>query len=195
MLRMTAVVCVLAAPVCGAGIAVAASEAAAKKHQPKKLRAPSRCAGASMTAVDEASRRRASKVVMCLVNRARRANGRRPLRRSRSLAQAALRHSIDMVAGTYFSHFSASGDVRRRAIRAGYVRRRSTGLLGETLAWGAGSGATPGQLVAGLMSSRSHRRTLLRRRYREIGVGLVLGAPATNVGAAAATLTVALGRR
>lgn len=132
---------------------------------------------------------------MCLVNRARRAHRRRPLRRSKPLARAAARHSLEMVGGGYFSHIGISGDVRRRAIRSGYVRGRSDGLLGETLSWGAGLGATPARLVSALMSSRPHRRTLLSRRYREVGIGFVLGAPATNVGASAATLTLAFGRR
>ncbi len=204
MLRRMAIVCVLVVPASGPAVAAGDTKhGSAKKHGSKKhgsakqhASATRECVGASLTAVDEATRRKASKVVLCLVNRERRAHRVRPLRRNRPLAKAARRHSAAMVIGKYFSHASPGGDVLSRATRSGYVLRRSRHtLLGETLSWGAGSGATPARLVASFMSSPAHRRTLLSRRFRDLGIGLALGAPATNVADSAATLTLNFGRR
>ncbi len=192
MSRRIAVLCVLAAQAFGGQIATAAPKHDSRKHASK----PGKCAGAESAPVDEATRRRASRVVLCLVNRARRAHRVPPLRRSKPLAKAAVRHSAAMVGGKYFSHFSFGGaDVRRRATRAGYVRKSRQTILGETLAWGAGPSATPMGLVMLFMSSPPHRATMLSRRYRDLGIGLALGAPATNVADSAATLTLNFGRR
>lgn len=188
------VVCVLAVQAFGAEMAAAASKNATKSGSNKADSARG-CTAATVPAVDEASRRRASRAVICLVNRARRAHGAAPLRRSKRLTRAAAQHSAAMVGGKFFSHRSSTGDVRRRAVRAGYLRSRRQGWVAETLSWGAGAGATPAHLVAAFMGSRSHRRTLLSRRFRHVGVGLALGAPRANVGDDAATLTIDLGRR
>lgn len=186
-----AIVCVLAAHALGAGVAAAATDDGSKTRDPS---APE-CAGANVPATDEASRERATKVILCLVNRERRALRRAPLRRSRPLARAAVRHSVWIIRRRSFSHSGSKGDVLRRAQRTGYVRRGSRRvLLGETLAWGAGPDATPAALVASFMGSRAHRRTLLNKRYRDVGIGLALGAPAA-VAEHAATLTLDLGRR
>lgn len=192
MLRRTAILCVLAAQAFGAEAAVAATKLSATKKDRSATRG---CWGARMAAVDEASRRKATRVVMCLVNRERRAHGKPVLRGSRSLARAALQHSAAMVGGRYFSHFNASGGVQRRAIRSGYARRPSQTSLGETLSWGAGPAANPARFVAMLMGSPPHRRTMLSRRFRDIGVGLALGAPTARTSGSAATLTLVLGRR
>lgn len=48
---------------------------------------------------------------------------------------------------------------------------------GENLIWGTGSRATPRSAVNAWMKSPPHRRTMLERRYRQVGVGVALGAP------------------
>ena len=49
---------------------------------------------------------------------------------------------------------------------------------GETLAWGTGAAqATPAARVSAWMRSRPHRRLLLSRGFREVGVGIAAGAP------------------
>lgn len=190
-MRTVAIVCVLATQALGAGVAGAATKDGSRNHDSS---APG-CAGANVPATDEASRERATKVILCLVNRERRALRRAPLRRSRPLARAAVQHSVWIIRRKSFSHSGSKGDVLRRARRTGYVRRRSGRLLlGETLAWGAGQDATPAALVASFMGSRAHRRTLIDKRYRDVGIGMALGAP-TSVTEHAATLTLDLGRR
>lgn len=182
MLRANAIAGAIALGVCyaiGSGTALAAEGGCA---QPGAM-------------TDSTTLERASGSVLCLVNSERGRYGLAPLRASRVLGRAAERHSRDMVTRQYFSHVSPNGaNVRERARRAGYVRKRRSGKVGETIAWGTDRLATPAELVRSFMNSDGHRRTLLDDRYRDIGVGLVLGAPVFGM-AEGATLTLDFGRR
>jgi uncharacterized protein YkwD len=121
--------------------------------------------------------------------------GRSPLRESSLLDAAAGRHSLDMVAGKFFSHAGSDGSsLRQRVARTGYLRGASSALVGETLAWGSGTYATPAQIVSAFLESPQHRRTMLDRRFRDVGVGLALGAPEPGI-SGAATATLDFGRR
>lgn len=210
MLRGTAIVCAIAALACSAQASAAAAPdvtaaagptaAPGPKYVPGKTAAPAPrsagCKGADVIASDEPSRRRAKQVVLCLVNRERAARRIAILRVSPSLARAAARYSTSMVQLQYFAHRSPAGDdVRQRAARTGYLRHGRATLLGETLAWGMDAMATPTGLVTAFMRSPGHRRTMLSRRYRDIGVGIALGAPAPDATGNAATLTIDFGRR
>jgi uncharacterized protein YkwD len=150
------------------------------------------CAAADAVVRGEAARSRAASTVLCLVNRLRASHGARALRPSAPLAGAASSHSAEMIAADYFSHAGLDGsDIRTRVVRAGYRAQ----LVDETIAWGSGPLATPAQFVESFMRSPLHRRALLDRRYRDVGVGLLLGAPAPGVRGPAATLTLNFGRR
>lgn len=211
LLRVIAIVCAITALACSAQASAAAAPDAAAAAGPtaapgltKPLgrtsapapRRASGCDGADVIALDEPSRRRAKHAVLCLVNRERAARRIAILRVSSSLARAAARYSTSMVQLQYFAHRSPAGDdVRRRAARTGYRRHGRATLLGETLAWGRDATATPTELVTTFMRSPGHRRTMLSRRYRDIGVGLALGAPAPDATGNAATLTIDFGRR
>jgi uncharacterized protein YkwD len=151
------------------------------------------CARAA-TAAKDATLRLASDSVLCVVNRERAMHGVRALRASRLLSRSAQRHSRDMVARRYFSHVSPNGmNARQRIQRTGYLRRRPGAKIAETIVWGSDRQATPGELIASFMDSPAHRPLLLDRRFREIGVGLALGAPVG--GTDGATLTLDFGRR
>jgi uncharacterized protein YkwD len=133
--------------------------------------------------------------VLCVVNRERRGHGLRAVRYSRPLSRSARGHSFDMVRRRYFAHDAPNGgSVHDRVLHSGYVRRRHPAKVGETIAWGTDNLATPRQLVGAFMQSPSHREIMLDRSYRDVGIGLVLGAPATVPGAGA-TLTLDFGRR
>lgn len=182
------------------GVPCTGTAAAKRKPQPGKTKArsaaASSCPGDDVMPVDEDTRQRAGQAVLCLVNRARAAHGTPAVRASQPLATAAESHSADMVAAGFFSHASADGaSLRQRVQRTGYIRRSKYTLIGETLAWGAGSFATPGQLFESFMASTVHRQTLLDGRFRDVGVGMTLGAPMPDVGGPAATLTLDFGRR
>jgi uncharacterized protein YkwD len=71
----------------------------------------------------------------------------------------------------------------QRIKRTNYLRGARGWTLGENLAWGTGSAATPARIVSAWMHSPGHRRNILDRRYREFGIGLALGAPTGGPGA------------
>jgi len=132
--------------------------------------------------------------VLCLHNRERSARGLRPLRENGKLRRAALGHSADMVAGGYFAHDSRAGaDMAERILRTGYARNRSWSL-GENIAWGTGSLATAAEIQRAWMESPGHKANILRRQFREIGIGIAVGAPIGS-GGDGATYTADFGVR
>ena len=156
--------------------------------------AESGCAQAAKLA-DATTLKRASRSVLCLVNGERARRGIAPLRASRLLARTARAHSRDMVARRYFSHITPNGmNPRQRIRRSGYLYKSPAARLGETIGWGIERDGTPAELVRAFMQSASHHDVLLDRHYRDIGVGLVLGAPIGTTGRGA-TLTLDFGRR
>ena len=126
-----------------------------------------------------------SQTTLCLLNRQRAQHGLGALHSNSHLALAAWRHSRDMVVHNYFAH----GDVLVRLARAGYFRGRRFWSVGENIAWGSGSSATPGAIVSMWMQSPGHRANILNGSFHEIGVGLVAGAPVPHVRGAATYTT------
>jgi uncharacterized protein YkwD len=127
---------------------------------------------------EAASRDALNSATLCLINRTRKARGRRAVSANRRLALAAERHAFDMVRRSYFSHDSPSGaDFVDRIRRTGYMRGSRGWSLGENLAWGSQHLGTPRSIVAAWMRSPGHRANLLRRGFKEIGVGVAPGAP------------------
>jgi uncharacterized protein YkwD len=98
----------------------------------------------------------------------------------------------------FFDHVSrvTGSTLVGRVKRTAYLARAQGWSLGENLAWGAGSRATPRETVQAWMRSPGHRQNILTRNFREIGVGVVLGAPADLPnGLRAATYTTDFGAR
>ena len=137
----------------------------------------------------------ANDAVLCLVNAERAKRGIARLKVAPALTRAAQAHSADMVKRQYFSHVTPGGwTPRRRIQRAGYVRKRA-GSVNETIAIGVAERSAPAALVRSLLDDLPHRRIVLSRRYRNIGVGLVLGYPTVDPPDQSTTLTVTYGRR
>jgi uncharacterized protein YkwD len=65
-------------------------------------------------------------------------------------------------------------------IRSGYVSANDGWMLGENLEWGTGRLATPRGAVRAWLDSPPHRANLLKRGYREVGIGIALGVPTGN---------------
>jgi uncharacterized protein YkwD len=106
------------------------------------------------------------------------ASARGPLRLDKRLSRADLRHSRDMVANRYFAHDSRSGaGFSARIASTGWMHGRSRWNVGENLAWGSGSLATPRAIVKAWMHSAGHRHNLLQARFHVIGIGIGAGAP------------------
>jgi uncharacterized protein YkwD len=153
------------------------------------------CAGATDVPTDQTTRQAASDAVLCLINVERAERGLAAVRVSTLLTSAAVFHAGDMVRRKYFSHITPSGQgLLKRIMRTGYLRGARRPQLGETLAWGSDMYASPAELVESLMESAEHKAIVLDGRFRDIGVGLVLGAPMDDMGTGD-TLTLNFGRR
>jgi uncharacterized protein YkwD len=150
------------------------------------------CKGINTVPVDETARRQATVAVLCLVNRLRARYHMRPVRASFGLTVAALQHSGDMVARSYFSHDGPGGDtLGDRARRSGYIQPHRSFAVSEAMAWG--EDATARSLVRSLRRSPEHRAILLDRDQRDVGIGLTLGAPVSGVSTSSATLVLEFG--
>jgi len=124
---------------------------------------------------------------LCLINAERRSRGLAPLHQHDGLTLAGARHAKDMVRARYFAHDSRSGDeFDDRIVRTGYTRGVRASI-GENLAWGSGTLATPRSIVRSWMRSPGHRRNILGKHYREIGIGVVRATPGHGDGATYAT--------
>ncbi len=152
------------------------------------------CAGAGADPV-KTSIRRISRATVCLLNKRRAARGLHRLRLNPRLSRAARTHSLDMVAERYFAHVSKRGqDVVDRIKRTGYLSSVRSWMVGENLAWGSGTLGTPRKIVKAWMHSAGHRHNILTGRFREIGIGIEVGTPASGA-QNGATYTTTFGAR
>jgi uncharacterized protein YkwD len=142
----------------------------------------------------QASLDRSIEATVCLINQARAQHGLGTLRSIGALERAAAAHSRDMVRRDFFSHDSPTGTTPQQRIdRTGYLAGARSWAVGETIAWGTGGYATPSSIVRGWLRSPGHRAILLDGRYRDLGIGIALGAP--NAGGGGATFTGDFGAR
>ena len=124
------------------------------------------------------------------LNAVRRQHGLLPLRVAVGLAAAAREHSLEMARLGYFSHSSAGGESFARRIARFYrMGKRRHWAAGENLYWSSGE-PDASVAVEAWLQSPEHRAVLLRRDWRELGVGAVFvsagpgiygGAPVTIV--------------
>ena len=150
------------------------------------------CAWATAVTASSGDRHRATRAVLCLVNRRRAGHGLRPLRVSGQLSAAARFHGADMVAHGYFSHEGSAGDsLQTRVRRSGYAASHPDFDVGEALAWGQQTSADG--LVQALMRSAVHRRILLAPAARDLGIGVAVGAPVAGVAGPSWTLVLDVG--
>jgi hypothetical protein len=120
------------------------------------------------------SHRRARAVILCAINRSRKAHGLPVWTPIRPLRVAAGRHAADMARHHYFAHASLGGSgPLTRLHRAGW----SGTAYGEALAWGCGHRASPRATVRGWLNSPPHRAILLSPLYRQAGLGIADRAP------------------
>jgi uncharacterized protein YkwD len=122
---------------------------------------------------------------LCLLNAQRSAHGLRELRANPRLRRAATGYVRLMASGNFFSHTSPSGSTPLSRITfTRYLRGARSWTIGENLAWGTGSFATPQGTVNAWMNSAGHRRNILNPTFREIGIGVTQGAPVSVAAAA-----------
>jgi uncharacterized protein YkwD len=179
--------------VAAATLAVAGALVAAPASAVARAHRAGSCANADLppTASNLASVRKAT---LCLINAQRTSRGLRALRSNSHLRAAADRYAREMVAKDFFGHVSPSGStVLQRIKNSAYLKPARSWAIGENLAWGTGTLATAAQTVRGWMSSPPHRRNMLDKGFREIGIGVALGAPGSND--PGATYATEFGRR
>jgi uncharacterized protein YkwD len=108
------------------------------------------------------------------VNRTRRGYGLRPLAYSAPLANAATEHAQALATAGVFTHnWPATGRLFSSWIRSFYpARGYRAWSAGENLLW-ASPGFNPASAVQQWLDSPMHRRVLLTKSWRELGIGVV----------------------
>lgn len=89
------------------------------------------------------------------------------------LTSAAQGHANNMAARRFFSH----GNVGARIRGSGYLRGARRYGYGETLAFDCGANSSPNGIVTRWMNSAFHRRIMLRRAFKHVGIGVVIWTP------------------
>jgi uncharacterized protein YkwD len=119
---------------------------------------------------------------LCLLNRVRARHGLGALQSNPALAAAASHHARDMVRRGYFSHWTPRGwSLGDRVRSTGYIHGRW--LVGENIGWGLGPMSTPRGMMHEWLRSPPHRANILRRSFRDVGIGIAGGSPAHRGGA------------
>lgn len=176
----------------------AAAEGAKSPARARKAQAAACSSASARISVSDETISTAASATLCLLNRERTTRGLKPLKIDRDLTKAAVAHSQDMVRRGYFEHESPNGrSPFDRILSTRYVPRGATWTLGENIGWGTESLAQPLALVKAWMNSPGHRRNVLDPRFREIGIGIVVGVPVRERGLdgqAGATYTTDFGR-
>lgn len=94
-----------------------------------------------------------------------------------ALQKAARAHSKDMIDRDYFSHTTKGGktyDLRLKSF--GYTPKGfSYYTTGENIAYGSGSLAAPDSIMRAWMNSPGHKKNILNRNFREVGIGTYTG--------------------
>ncbi len=106
--------------------------------------------------------------MLTLVNKERAAKGLRPVRADSALSNVARKHSMDMFARGYFSHYTPEGKDPFDRMRADHVIFLTAG---ENLALSQ----TLDMAHDGLMKSPGHRANILNPRFGRLGIGVLDG--------------------
>jgi len=119
--------------------------------------------------------------MMELVNRERALDGDQPLAFDFDLNESAELHSQWMIAVDQFSHEGAGGSTPTQRMQAAGYQLTGSWTTGENIAWQSLRGASGIQddvydLHVALMNSPGHRANILNGTFRELGVGIEVGA-------------------
>jgi uncharacterized protein YkwD len=139
----------------------------------------------------------AREALLCLMNAQRTARGLGRLKAQPALAVVAGRFARQMVRDRFFDHTSPGGSTMVSRIKGTtYLRHAQRWTVGENLAWGTGTLATPRATVEAWMHSADHRANLLDRNFTDAGIGIATGAPtALDADETGGTYVTDFGRR
>lgn len=134
--------------------------------------------------------------VLCLINEERASRDRRRLRKHEKLVEAAQAHTDTMQAtGCFLHECPGEPSLKQRLKRVGYIRADCTFFtFGQVIGFGTGADSTPRAMVQAWLGPDGHRKLILKRAFRDGGVGIRFGTP-TNPDANGTTFTVNLGAR
>src|SRR4051794_2608973 len=159
----------LAAVLLCASCVFACSAAAAT---PRASAAASGCAGATLqpTASDGAT---VDSATLCLVNAIRGAHHLHALHANGQLAKVASSQVASMIRWDYFADVRPSGQTPLSLVGVMRYPAHSAGFaVGQNIAWGTGSFASPEHIVSEWMASPPHRAIILTSGYRDAGVAV-----------------------
>jgi uncharacterized protein YkwD len=155
---------------------------------------PSPCTNAD-AGPSEVTGGRLANAFLCLLANERRSRGLPALRERGALTRSASAHALDMLQNRFFGHKSTAGETLGGRVRAaGYLVGARHWAVGEALHWGSGERSSPRAALKEMLASPAHRKIVLSRRLRDIGVAAVTYTLAGS-GKAAATYVVNMGRR
>ena len=148
------------------------------------------CPGADSTPA-EMSLQDARSTTLCLLNHERTSRGLKALRQNPGLQSTAQSYAQQMDERNFFDHVSPGGSTMVERIKRGsdYLRSGRSWTVGENLAWGAGGAERFDKIVRAWMQSSGHRKNILNGRFRDIGIGIVEGAPVKGIAAASGAAT------
>ena len=160
------------------------TRAMARKPKAKISQAPAACQNTDvLPSAENLELFRAA--ILCLHNQIRSQHDLPLLKDNGKLRKAATGHANAMVGAGFFDHASLDGDTFvDRIIGAGYTKRAAAWTLGEYLAWGTGDLSSAKGVMDAWMNSAGHKANILKRAYKEVGIGIKLGVPSdSGVGA------------
>ena len=130
-------------------------------------------------------------------NKARKKHGLKALCVHPILTKAARAHSKEMIDKDYASHNSFNGEsALERLERFGYTSEGySYYLYGENIARGCGSYGAPDNIFRWWMHSSEHRSNILKKKFREVGIGVSTGTYGTCTQARVYTVDFGVRRR
>ncbi len=115
---------------------------------------------------------------LCLVDRIRFAYGLRPLRANGALGRVADSQVSSMVSYDYFADVRPTGQTPMSLVGGTHYRAHASNIaVGQNIAWGTGSDATPAHIVAEWMASPPHRAIILNSEYRDAGTAVTAVLP------------------
>jgi len=118
------------------------------------------------------------KAMTCLIDRERARHGRHSLDSDGQLGRAAQHHTDVMLAKDCFSHrCPGEPGLGRRVKRTGYTK----GYMSFRFAENLGYDNTPREMIKRWLRSRFNRHNLLKRRFRDVGVGVGWGTPKASL--------------
>jgi uncharacterized protein YkwD len=137
------------------------------------------------------------KSILCLVDQIRRAHGLPALHANGALGYVASSQVVTMVRRDYFADIRPTGQTPLSLVGGtSYPAHAEAVSVGQNIAWGTGSYATPAHIVAAWMASPPHRANILSSQYRDAGVAVTPAVPSVlRVGPRGATYAFEFGVR